>query len=236
MQKDMRATHTWKSMPIPSLWKIFIRGVMLLMVVCTLSTVGYAQFRTSIQGVVTDPTGAVIPGATLTLNDLQTNATITQTSSDTGVYSFNALPADHFTLTVEKGGFQKKVLDNLQLIPEQPNALNVQLEPGAAATTVTVDASQAPAMDTETADDQRTISDNEVQHMPVYERDATSLIRLAPGVLADGALDARRRRIPESGHANRSLIGRRRQSGTLEQYLCHRKWRFGKRQWWPVRH
>ncbi|MGB0123317.1 MAG: carboxypeptidase-like regulatory domain-containing protein, partial [Silvibacterium sp.] len=177
-------------MPIPSLWKIFIRGVMLLMVVCTLSAVGYAQFRTSIQGVVTDPTGAVIPGATLTLNDLQTNATITQTSSDTGVYSFNGLPADHFTLTVEKGGFQKKVLDNLQLIPEQPNALNVQLEPGAAATTVTVDASQAPAMDTETADDQRTISDNEVQHMPVYERDATSLIRLAPGVLADGALDA----------------------------------------------
>ncbi len=190
MQKDMRATQTWKSMPIPSLWKIFIRGVMLLMVVCTLSAVGYAQFRTSIQGVVTDPTGAVIPGATLTLNDLQTNATITQTSSDTGVYSFNGLPADHFTLTVEKGGFQKKVLDNLQLIPEQPNALNVQLEPGAAATTVTVDASQAPAMDTETADDQRTISDNEVQHMPVYERDATSLIRLAPGVLADGALDA----------------------------------------------
>ena len=188
MQKD--TTHTWKSMQIPSLWKIFIRGVILLMVVCTLSTVGYAQFRTSIQGAVTDPTGAVIPGATLTLIDLQNNQTITQTSSDTGVYSFNGLPADHFTLTVEKGGFQKKVLDNLQLIPEQPNALNVQLEPGAAATTVTVDAAQAPAMDTETADDQRTISDNEVQHMPVYERDATSLIRLAPGVLADGAQDA----------------------------------------------
>ncbi len=91
---------------------------------------------------------------------------------------------------MRKEGFQKKVLDNLQLIPEQPNAVNVQLEPGAAATTVTVDASQTPAIDTETADDQRTISDNEVQHMPVYQRDATSLIRLAPGVLADGAQEA----------------------------------------------
>ena len=44
-----------------------------------------------------------------------------------------------------------------------------------------------PAIDTETANTQRTISDNEVQHMPVYERDVTSLIQLAPGVLADGA-------------------------------------------------
>ena len=152
-----------------------------------LSTPAIAQYRTSIQGVVTDPTGAVIPGATLTLNDLQTNQTITQTSSGTGVYNFNALPADHFSLTAEASGFKKKVLDNLQLIPEQPNAVNVQLEPGAAATTVTVDASLTPAIDTETANDQRTISENEVQHIPVYERDATSLIRLAPGVLADGA-------------------------------------------------
>jgi Carboxypeptidase regulatory-like domain len=153
----------------------------------TLSTPAIAQYRTSIQGVVTDSTGAVIPGATLTLNDLQTNQTITRTSSDTGVYNFNALPADHFSLTAEATGFKKKALNNLQLIPEQANAVNVQLEPGGEATTVTVDASQEAAIDTETANDQRTISENEVQHMPVYQRDATSLIRLAPGVLADGA-------------------------------------------------
>jgi len=155
-----------------------------------LSAPAFAQFRTSIQGTVTDTTGAVIPGATLTLTDLATNATIVSTSSDTGVFNFNALPADNFSLVVEKTGFQKKILNNLQLIPEQSNALNVQLDAGAASTTITVDASQASAIDTETANDQRTISDNEVQHMPVYERDPTSLIRLAPGVLADGAQQA----------------------------------------------
>ena len=154
------------------------------------SAPAFAQFRTSIQGTVTDTTGAVIPGATLTLTDLATNATIVSTSSDTGVFNFNALPADNFSLVVEKTGFQKKILNNLQLIPEQSNALNVQLDAGAASTTITVDASQASAIDTETANDQRTISDNEVQHMPVYERDPTSLIRLAPGVLADGAQQA----------------------------------------------
>jgi hypothetical protein len=144
-----------------------------------------AQFRTSIQGTVTDPQGAVIPGATLTLVDLATNETVIRKSDEAGVFNFDALPADHFTLTVERDGFKKKVLDNLQLIPEQPNSINVQLELGVSTETVTVDASTAPALDTETADNGRTISDNEVQHMPVFERDATSLIQLAPGTLAD---------------------------------------------------
>lgn len=63
----------------------------------------HAQFRTSIQGTVTDPQGAVIPGATLTLVDLATNATIIHKSDATGVYNFDALPPDQFTLTVETG-------------------------------------------------------------------------------------------------------------------------------------
>ena len=57
-------------------------------------------------------------------------------------------------------------------------------------TTVTVDASQMPAIDTQTANDRRDNNRQQVQHMPVYERDPTSLIRLTPGVLADGAQQA----------------------------------------------
>jgi hypothetical protein len=146
-----------------------------------------AQFRTSIQGVVTDPTGAVIPGATLTLKNLSTNETLTRTSGGDGVYNFNALPADPFALTTEKDGFQKKILDHLQLTPEQPNGVNIQLEPGGTSTTVTVSGDAIPAIDTQTANTSRTISANEVQHIPVYQRDPTSLIRLVPGVQADGA-------------------------------------------------
>ena len=116
-----------------------------------LNTPAFAQFRTSIQGVVTDPAGAVVPGATLTLKNLSTNDTVVRTSNEAGVFNFNALPADHFSLTAEMKGFQKQVLDNLQLIPEQPNSLNVTLELGVESMTVTVDASLAPALDTETA-------------------------------------------------------------------------------------
>jgi len=146
-----------------------------------------AQYRTSIQGTVTDQQGAVVPGATLTLKDLATNQTLVRTSDQSGIYNFNALPADRFTLTVERTGFKKKVLNDLQLIPEQPNAVNVQLEIGGASETVTVNASTTPAIDTETANNGRTISSEEVQHMPVFERDATSLIQLTPGVQADGS-------------------------------------------------
>ncbi len=158
-----------------------------LVALSLLSPALHAQYRTSIQGVVTDPSGAVIPGATLTLTNNGTGEKQVRTSDASGVYNFNALPADKFSLVVTKDGFQEKDLLQLQLIPEQPNAINVQLDVGPATQTVTVDASTAPAIDTETANNQRTISDNEVQHMPVYERDVTSLIQLAPGVLADGA-------------------------------------------------
>src|ERR1700745_3687460 len=115
-----------------------------------LNTPAFAQFRTSIQGVVTDPEGAVVPGATLTLKNLSTNETVVRTSSETGVFNFNALSPDHFSLTVERAGFQKQVLDNLQLIPEQPNSINVKLALGVESVTVTVDAALAPALDTET--------------------------------------------------------------------------------------
>jgi len=152
-----------------------------------LNTNAVAQFRTSIQGTVTDPSGAVIPGATLTLKDLQTNQITTSTSSPSGVYNFNALPPDHFDLTAEKGGFQKNVISDLQLIPEQANSVNMILQPGGATTTVTVSGSSVPALDTETANTQTSISSNQIEHMPVYQRDPTSLIRLAPGALSDGS-------------------------------------------------
>ncbi|MBV8630226.1 MAG: carboxypeptidase regulatory-like domain-containing protein [Silvibacterium sp.] len=155
-----------------------------------LSTPATAQFRTSIQGTVTDPTGAVIGGASLTLKDLQTNQTTTRTSDNSGVYNFNALPPDRFDLTVEKDGFEKKVLSDLELIPDQANSVNVVMQPGGSSETVTVNGSTVPAIDTETANTQTSISSNQIQHMPIYQRDATSLIRLAPGVLSDGAQSA----------------------------------------------
>ena len=146
-----------------------------------------AQFRASIQGTVTDPDGAVIPGATLSLKDNGTNHVITATSDSGGVFNFNALPADQFTLTASAKGFNQKVIENLQVIPEQANSVNVQLSLGEATTTVTVSGETAPAVDTETANIGGTISANDIQHMPSFNRDVLTLTQLTPGVISDGA-------------------------------------------------
>ena len=147
----------------------------------------HAQFRTSVQGVVTDSTGAVIPGATLTLKNNTNNETIVRTSDDSGTFNFNALPADTFTLTVDHTGFQQKVLADLTFIPEQANSLTVQLALAGTSQEVTVNASTVSAMDTETANIGGTISDNQLQHMPSWNRDPFTLTQLVPGVISDGA-------------------------------------------------
>jgi Carboxypeptidase regulatory-like domain len=155
-----------------------------------LAVSAHAQFRTSIQGTVTDPDGAVVPGATLSLKDNGTNHVITATSDSGGVFNFNALPADQFTLTASAKGFQQKVIENLQVIPEQANSVNVQLALGEASTTVTVSGDTAAAMDTETANIGGTVSANDIQHYPSPNRDVFTLTQLVPGAISDGGQNA----------------------------------------------
>src|ERR1700723_1372742 len=96
-----------------------LRRVSMFACILLSAAMAHAQYRTSIQGVVTDTSGAVIPGANLTLTNPATGEKQTRVSNDSGVYNFNALPAVPFRLEVEKGGFEKKVIDNLQLIPSK---------------------------------------------------------------------------------------------------------------------
>ncbi len=168
--------------PMPHLVGLFVAAAVLIA-----APQVRAQYRASIQGVVTDPSGGVVPGATLTLTDDATNEKRTTTSNGDGIYNFGALPPDTFTLVVEKDGFQKKVLDHLQLIPEQANAINVTLVVAGATTSVTVNASTEAALDRETATQQISITPEQIQHFPEFERDPMQLVQLAPGALSDGA-------------------------------------------------
>ena len=103
-----------------------VRVALLIVSIVASTALVQAQYRTSIQGVVTDPTGAVVSGATLTLTNPATGEKQVRTSDAAGVFNFNALAAAaNFRLEVEKTGFEKKVLDHVNLIPDQANALNV---------------------------------------------------------------------------------------------------------------
>src|ERR1700751_4739586 len=118
----------------------FLRTILIVAASLTLSIVAQAQYRASIQGVVTDPQGAVVEGANVTLLDTKTNRTVTATSDASGIYTFNALPLSNYTITVEKSGFKKKTIDNYVPVADQSNALNLELELGGASETVSVSA------------------------------------------------------------------------------------------------
>jgi Carboxypeptidase regulatory-like domain/TonB dependent receptor len=145
-----------------------------------------AQFRASIRGTVTDAQGKVVAGATVTLENTGTGQKLVSTADTNGIYQFNALAAAPYRLTVEAQGFQTKVLEHVEIIPEQPNALDVQLDVGQVQQTVTVSGT-TETLDTETASLSGTITSNQIQHMPSFGRDVFQLVQLAPGMTGDGA-------------------------------------------------
>lgn len=145
-----------------------------------------AQFRASITGTVSDSQGAAVPGATVTLTDNQNGKRLEATANSAGVYTFNALPPNNFTLSVAMTGFSTKTINNLTITPEQANNINLQLQVAAGNTTVEVSADTLPALETATGSISGTISSNEIQHMPTAGRDILQLAQLAPGSFGDG--------------------------------------------------
>lgn len=149
----------------------------------------FAQFRASIRGTVTDPSGRAVSGATVTLENTGTGQKLVSTSDTNGIYQFNALAAAPYRLTAAAPGFQTKVLEHVEIIPEQPNTVDVQMDVGQVQQTVTVSGT-TEALDTETATLSGTITSNQIQHMPSFGRDVMQLVQLAPGMTGDGAQGA----------------------------------------------
>ncbi|HEU5400465.1 MAG TPA: TonB-dependent receptor, partial [Terriglobales bacterium] len=154
-----------------------------LLILCATSS--FAQFRGSIRGVVTDSQGAVLPGTTVTLTNTDTSATMTAVTGDNGIYVFNALPSAHYRVSAEHNGFKKRVLEHVQIIPDQPNNLDLQLEVGQVQEAVTVTGT-TETLNTETATTSGTIRASEIQSLPSFGRDVFKLVQLAPGVFSEG--------------------------------------------------
>jgi hypothetical protein len=162
------------------------RFVLLFFVLLLSFSAAHAQYRASLRGTVTDPQGSAVVGAKVTLTNTDTSSTLVSISDDNGIYQFNALSPAPYRLTVEQQGFKKKVLEHVQIIPEQPNALDLPLEVGEVQQTVTV-SETTQALDTDTATVGGTVTTNEIQHMPSFGRDVLKLAQLAPGSFADGS-------------------------------------------------
>ena len=163
------------------------RACLCALVLLTVAQTARAQFRAAIQGTVTDPSGAVVPEAALTLKNNETGRTQTATSSDEGFYRISELPPGNYTLTVEKAGFKKTTFESVAVNAEQVQGVDVVLTAGEVAETVTVTDTQTPALETENANINKAITAKEVRELPQFGRDPYELLRLTPGVFGEGA-------------------------------------------------
>lgn len=147
----------------------------------------FGQLNAGLQGTVTDQNGANIAGANVTITNDATNQIVQTTTNESGLYRFNGLAQGTYRVLVTQSGFKKKLVEKFLLNAETIGGLDIVLETGEVSAQVTVDGSDAAALDTETPDLGRSITNKEILELPQVGRDPYQLARLAPGVFGDGA-------------------------------------------------
>jgi Carboxypeptidase regulatory-like domain len=140
----------------------------------------------SIQGALTDPSGAVVAGAKITITNKDTGQVLHVTTSSAGTYNSGALVPGEYSVRAEAAGF-KTTEEGVVVKVGVVSGVNLSLEVGAANTVVTV-AEQTVAVNTEQASVQGVLSKDQIENLPVNGRNFLDLAQLEPGVqIQDGA-------------------------------------------------
>ncbi|HVV47689.1 MAG TPA: carboxypeptidase regulatory-like domain-containing protein, partial [Bryobacteraceae bacterium] len=146
-----------------------------------------AQFRAGVQGVISDSTGAVVPNATVTLTNTETQRTQKTETTQEGFYGFFGLAPGTYTIEAGKTGFQKQVLSDIRINAEEIQGRNLTLATGDVSQSITVSDTSRPALQTENGDVGKAITTEEVERLPQVGRNPYELLRLTPGVFGDSA-------------------------------------------------
>ena len=144
--------------------------------------VAVSQVTTAtIVGTISDPSGAITPGAQVTARNVDTGLTRTVTSGEDGTYRLEFLPVGHYALEVTTAGFKKAYLSDIVLKVNDTARVDVSLTVGQVTESVTV-TETAPQINTSTAEIGRTIESAEITSLPLVERNVYTLLDLTPGV------------------------------------------------------
>jgi hypothetical protein len=143
-----------------------------------------AQVTTgAILGTVTDTTGAALPGATVTVRQVETDTTRTLVTDGQGRYRASALEPGTYEVRAELSGFQTVRFDNIRLSVGQSAVLNVTLQLGALQEAILVTES-APLVATTSSTVANLVDETQIRDLPLNGRDFSQLTLLQPGVLA----------------------------------------------------
>jgi len=161
---------------------VFLIAVLFLSaVLCTMPLV--AQFTTaSLAGTIVDTSGAVMPGATVTVSNVDTGLTVSVTTEPTGAYLFSRLPIGNYQLTVETAGFSTYIQAGITLTVNQVASQDVTLQVGQVSEQVTVEA-EAELLVTRTATAGQLIDQKRIVELPLNGRRPERLIYLAAGTV-----------------------------------------------------
>ena len=157
--------------------QVLLPGV--LTVMFTVSSIVVGQ-TASINGSVTDSTGALVQQASVTVRNTATNATREVDTGTTGVYNVAQLPAGPYEVTIGKSGFRPVKFKAVVLTVDQALTLNAKLEVGPNTEQVTVEGAAAP-VDTTDAQVSNVVDEKQMQALPLILRDPYQLVLLTPG-------------------------------------------------------
>jgi hypothetical protein len=158
--------------------EIIVGLLMLLAGMC------HAQFTSNVQGIVQDPSGAVVPKATVTISNNGTGDTRTATSDENGDFRFLSLAPGAYRLKVEASGYSVSETA-VTLLTEQNLNVPVILKVGAVTEAVTVTTS-SPLVDTADSRTQMTLENQAVAQLPIIGRNLVTLVTMAPGATGLG--------------------------------------------------
>src|SRR6266481_7209357 len=152
-----------------------------LVVFAVLVVMGYAQtFRGAINGTVSDPSGAMVAGASVRTTNVATGVTLTTTTTSDGQFAFQDIPLGTYKIVVTASGFSSVTTDNVTVTAGAVYTLPVKLKVGETSTSVEVSAA-ALSIDTTTATQDNILPTQAVQDVPMNGRDFTQFAAVQPG-------------------------------------------------------
>ena len=134
-----------------------------------------------IVGTVTDPSGAAVPNATVTVLDVAKGTTVTVQSNDAGQFTVDHLIPDVYNVKVAASGFKSFEQNGIQVYADTSPNVRAELAVGAADQTIQVNADQVPQLKVDRADVATTLTSREIVSLPIPDRNFTNLQLLLPG-------------------------------------------------------
>ncbi len=178
----------------------------LILLTCLCFCVLQAQeYRSTITGRITDPSGSTVANVKVTATKLDTNSKFPTRSGPEGFYTIPQLPPGAYEVMAEVAGFKKYVQSGIEVSSNSRLAVDIQLSLGNTTESVTV-TSDAPPLNTVSASSGQVITTREVENLPINGRAPMDLASMAYGVVNTGTRD-QNRPYENSGFSNLSMGG-----------------------------